>query len=349
MEFTFKKYVLEFIKPSGTSRGILYNKPSWIFKITDDNGLSGVGEFSVIPGLSPDYEDDLSYETQIHIAIDFLKNNFQNIAEVDDVIPEFALKFNNFPSIVFGVETALLDLKNGGKEIIFNNDFSKGNTSIPINGLIWMGSEEEMQHQIEEKLISGYKTIKLKIGAIDVEKELSLIRGIRQKYPSNEITIRVDANGAFSFEEARTVLLKLKELEVHSIEQPIKAGRWDEMKEMCEERIIPIALDEELIGVNETIEKVKLLDFISPQYIILKPSLHGGIIGCNEWIELAEQRNIGWWLTSALESSIGLNAIAQFTANYNVQIPQGLGTGGLYTNNLPSKLVIKGGFLKLQK
>lgn len=349
MEFSFEKYLLEFKKPSGTSRGILHDKPSWIFKITDDNGISGVGEFSVIPGLSPDYEDDTAYEIQIQKAIDFLKQAFNKSSETENLILEFIAKFKDFPSIIFGVETALLDLKNGGREIIFENEFTKGNKSIPINGLIWMGNEEEMQRQIEEKLVAGYKTIKLKIGAIDIEKELFLIREIRQKYPSNEITIRVDANGAFSFEESQEVLMKLKDLEVHSIEQPIKAGQWHQMKELCMENIIPIALDEELIGVNEKLEKIKLLDLIKPQYVILKPSLHGGFTGCSEWIELAEQRNMGWWMTSALESSIGLNAIAQFTANYNVLIPQGLGTGGLYTNNLPSKLVIKEGFLKLEK
>lgn len=349
MEFSFEKYLLEFKKPSGTSRGILYNKPSWIFKITDDNGISGVGEFSVIPGLSPDYEDEKSYEIQIQKAIDFLKQAFNNTSETESLIREFIAKFKDFPSLIFGVETALLDLKNGGREIIFDNNFSKGNKSIPINGLIWMGSEDEMQTQIDEKLRLGFKTIKLKIGAIDVNKELSLIQNIRKSYNSDEITIRVDANGAFSFEESQDVLLKLKDLDVHSIEQPIKAGQWHQMMKLSKENIIPIALDEELIGVNEKLEKIKLLDLIKPQYIILKPSLHGGITGCSEWIELAEQRKIGWWMTSALESSIGLNAIVQFTANYNVRIPQGLGTGGLYTNNLPSKLVIKEGFLKLEK
>ncbi len=349
MEFEVEKYLLEFKKPSGTSRGILYNKPSWIFRITDKNGISGVGEFSVIPGLSPDYEDYYTYELQVQKAIDFLKNNIQNSSETNFLIRQFNAEFSEYPSLIFGVETALLDLKNGGNEIIFDNDFSKGLTSIPINGLIWMGSEEEMQIQIDEKLKLGYKTIKIKIGAIDFRKELSLIQKIREKYSSKEVIIRVDANGAFSFEESKQVLLKLKELDVHSIEQPIKAGQFQQMKELCEFNIVPIALDEELIGIYDKQEKINLLDFIKPQYIILKPSLHGGISGCSEWIELAEQRNIGWWITSALESSIGLNAIAQFTANYNVQIPQGLGTGGLYKNNLPSKLVIKEGYLKLQK
>lgn len=347
MKITVEKLLLKFKKPSGTSRGILYEKPSWIIKITNENGVIGIGEFSVIPGLSPDYENDFLYELQIQKAIDFLKSLLENRHQ--SILNEFVIQFRDFPSLIFGVETALLDLFNGGKEILFDNDFSRGLASIPINGLIWMGNHEEMQNQIDEKLSLGFQTIKLKIGAIEVEEELALIEKLRQKYSSEQITIRVDANGAFSFEKAKEILLKLKELEVHSIEQPIKAGQFQQMKELCELNIIPIALDEELIGVNKTEDKVELLDFINPQYIILKPSLHGGIFGCTEWIELAEQRNIGWWMTSALESSIGLNAIAQFTAQYNVQIPQGLGTGGLYTNNLPSQLVIKRGKLIKRK
>jgi L-alanine-DL-glutamate epimerase-like enolase superfamily enzyme len=243
----------------------------------------------------------------------------------------------------------LLDYSNGGKEIIFRNEFSFGQTSIPINGLIWMETKENMKAQIEEKLNLGFKTIKLKIGAISIQDELALIEHIRNDYSAEDITIRVDANGAFNPIEAINILTELRKLNVHSIEQPIAAGNWDEMKMLCSENIIPIALDEELIGIYSKESKIQLFNNIKPQFIILKPSLHGGFSGCAEWIELAEERKIGWWITSALESSIGLNAIAQFTANYSVTLPQGLGTGGLYTNNLPTNLVIEQGYLKLKQ
>lgn len=346
MEISVKKLDLEFKKPSGTSRGALHSKPSWIIKLVDSTGKIGVGEFSVIPGLSIDFTDEESYEFQIQRMVVFLKELLIQPILYQKIIEKVNTEFRSFPSLVFGVETAILDYLNGGNGLIFNNKFALGESEIPINGLIWMGTKTEMKSQIQEKLNLGFKTIKLKIGAIAIEDELELISELRKEFNSDQITIRVDANGAFDQSNVRDVLVELKKLEVHSIEQPIQAGNLELMAELCNENIIPIALDEELIGIFKNERKIELLELIKPQFIILKPSLHGGIIGCSEWIEMAEDRNIGWWMTSALESSVGLNAIAQFTANYSIEIPQGLGTGGLYTNNLPSDLVIESGYLK---
>jgi o-succinylbenzoate synthase len=352
---SFRKYLLEFKNPSGTSRGILTHKASWFLEIT--NGTkNGVGECSIIEGLSPDYDNDLQYETQLEkvrasleiilnqVHFDFLFDT-KNYRFLNKEFIDLFESLSAYPSIIFGVEVALLDFFSKDKRFLFSNEFSKGSVSIPINGLVWMGSADFMQEQIEQKLGVGFSTIKMKVGAIDFQKELSLLQSIRNRFSASEITLRVDANGAFSFEEAKNVLKELKALEIHSIEQPIAVGQIAEMRNLCAENSIPIALDEELIGVNSWDEKEKLLHQIAPQYIILKPSLHGGIAGTYEWIKLAESLNIGWWMTSALESSIGLNAIAQFTGEFNVTIPQGLGTGGLYTNNLPTDLVIEKGNL----
>jgi L-alanine-DL-glutamate epimerase-like enolase superfamily enzyme len=346
MEISVEKLNLQFKKPGGTSRGVLHTKPSWILKLVDSTGKSGVGEFSVIPGLSIDFLDVKSYEFQIQKLLDFLNEILIQPFQYQEIVEKVNANFRKFPSLVFGVETAILDYINGGTGLIFKNTFALGESEIPINGLIWMGSKSEMRSQIVEKLELGFKTIKLKIGAIAIEEELELISEIRKEFNSDQITIRVDANGAFDKFNVREVLKRLKKLEVHSIEQPIQAGNWNLMTELCNQNIISIALDEELIGIFEKERKLELLDSIKPQFIILKPSLHGGFISCSEWINLAEERSIGWWMTSALESSIGLNAIAQFTANYPIEISQGLGTGGLYTNNLPSDLVIESGYLK---
>lgn len=352
---SFRKYLLEFKNPSGTSRGILTHKSSWFLEISDGN-RKGVGECSIIEGLSPDFLNEIQYESVLNETclklqkqlnsidkIEFCKSNYQFLnLELQELFKDIVA----FPSIVFGVEVALLDFITEEKGILFDNNFSRTKASIPINGLVWMGSEEFMQKQIEEKLEAGFSTIKMKIGAIDFQKEFALLEAIRKRFLKDEITLRVDANGAFSFDEALQILRKLKTLEIHSIEQPIAVGQIESMRLLCAENTIPIALDEELIGVNTAFEKEELLAAILPQYIILKPSLHGGIAGTYEWIQLAERNNIGWWITSALESSIGLNAIAQFTGEFETSIPQGLGTGGLYTNNLPTDLIIEKGYLK---
>ena len=332
MKARFNKRTFHFKRPSGTSRGILTEKHAWFIELWEESAPSniGVGECSVIPGLSPDFIDFETYE-----------------AKVAETCSNLDLDLSDWPSIKFGLETALLDLKNGGQGTIFQNDFIVGTRSIPINGLIWMGEPAFMQEQIEEKLKQGFKTIKLKIGAIDFDSEIELLKSIRNRYSKDEITLRVDANGAFSPDEALEKLQRLSELDIHSIEQPIKQGQFEEMKKLCSQTPLDIALDEELIGVNRTEEKIELLDFIQPQYIILKPSLHGGIEGTKEWISLAEERNIPWWITSALESNIGLNAICQLTAEYSNDLPQGLGTGSLYTDNVPSNLQVQKGTISL--
>ncbi len=332
MKARFTKKTFHFKRPSGTSRGVLTEKHAWFLEIWNETNpaIIGIGECSIIPGLSPDFVDFKNYE-----------------AKIAETCSNPNLDLCNWPSIKFGLETALLDLKHGGHGIIFDNDFASGKKSIPINGLIWMGEPAFMQEQIEEKLKQGFKTIKLKIGAIDFQAEIELLKSIRNRYSKEEITLRVDANGAFSPNEALEKLRQLSELDIHSIEQPIRQGQLLEMKLLCARTPLPIALDEELIGVNQTKVKIELLNTIRPQYIILKPSLHGGIEGTKEWISLAEERNIPWWITSALESNVGLNAICQLTAEYSNELPQGLGTGSLYVDNIPSNLQVQNGTISL--
>ena len=333
---SFEKKVFEFKRPSGTSRGILTEKKAWFITVWNQNApeIKGVGECSVIPGLSPDYENDLQYANKVKevvTGVDYFSLNIELLRD--------------FPSIYFGLEMALLDLKNGGKGVFYETEFTNGKQAIPINGLIWMGDEAFMQSQITQKLAEGFSCIKMKIGAIDFDKELEILAGIRKQVSAEEITLRVDANGAFSPEEAPEKLRRLSEFELHSIEQPIRQGQTEAMHSLCAKNILPIALDEELIGIHDFEEKKQLLDKIQPQYVILKPSLIGGFKGTKEWIELAEERNIPWWITSALESNIGLDAIAQFTSTYEITLTQGLGTGALYTNNTPSLLKVEKGEL----
>jgi o-succinylbenzoate synthase len=332
MKATYKQYILEFKQASGTSRGILKTKETYFLEIKN-NAKVGIGECAVFRGLSAD--DVPEYENKLQ----WLCNNI-------NLNKDFLLKeLIEFPSIQFGLEQALLSLKSNHKFELFPSEFTKGNDSININGLVWMGSEIFMKKQIEEKLKAGFTTIKLKIGAIDFKTEYKLLQSIRKEFTAKDITLRVDANGGFSPSEALDKLKYLADLELHSIEQPIKPNQWEEMAELCSVSPLDIALDEELIGVFQKIKKQEVLDIIKPQFIILKPSLIGGIKGTNQWIELASKRNIDWWITSALESNIGLNAIAQYTYNLGVEIPQGLGTGGLFTNNIPPFLQVRKGNL----
>ncbi len=333
---SFFKRTFVFAFKARTSRGAMPDKNSWFLKTWDDSDPEtvGIGEAGPLPGLSIDplHEMDQQFETLISkIAIgDF------RIEEVDieALIPK------EFPAIRFALEMALLDLKNGGQRILFENGFVKGKP-LPINGLIWMGGMDFMLEQISRKISQGFQCIKIKVGGLNFERECDLLRYIRNKYFDKDITLRLDANGAFKPEEALHKLNILTGFNIHSIEQPIKAGQ-PFMAELCRQSPIPIALDEELIGVNGLVEKEALLKKIRPHYIILKPTLHGGFKGCSEWIALAELLKIQWWITSALESNIGLNAICQFTANYDNALPQGLGTGMLYENNFPSPLEIAG-------
>ncbi len=325
MKATFINYQLKFRFPAGTSRGVLLEKPtSFIF--IEENGKTGIGECSTIPDLSIDPME--KYEQKLTEVCQLLTNG-TNVGE---------LELADFPSIAFGVETAMLDLKNGGNRKLFNNDFSVGKTGIPINGLVWMGDKAFMQKQISEKINTGYHCIKLKVGALDFETELEILKEIRQQFSAKTIEIRLDANGGFKPEDALWKLEKLSTFGIHSIEQPIKPNQWNEMAEICQKSPIPIVLDEELIGQQPD---EKLLKTILPAYIILKPSLIGGFKISEKWIQLAERNNIGWWITSALEANIGLNAIAQRTASLKSTMPQGLGTGQLYHNNIPSPLEIR--------
>jgi len=326
------KYFLEFKKPAGTSRGILHKKETYFLVLSQEN-KKGIGECGIFRGLSvddlPNYEEKLQWVCDnIQLGKAFL---FQNLKQ--------------YPSIYFGLEQAYLGIENSDCYTIFPSKFTKGEDVIPINGLIWMGEKELMQKQIDEKIKQGFSTIKLKIGAIDFALELQLIANIRKQFTKDDIEIRLDANGAFDPKDASEKLKKLSEFDIHSIEQPIKAGQWEMMSYLCQNSPLDIALDEELIGVIDIASKINLMEQIQPKYIILKPSLVGGIFGCNEWISLANQNNSQWWITSALESNIGLNAIAQYTYSLGNNLPQGLGTGGLFVNNFDSPLGIEKGCL----
>ncbi|MCW4073641.1 o-succinylbenzoate synthase [Segatella copri] len=358
---------LHFKQPAGTSRGVYTTRHSYYLTLTSDEmpGVEGVGECATLPDLScdakPEYEMTLRQVCQM--------------VEQMGRIPYDMIRA--YPSITFGLETAFASffdeakkklgamnlsegktsveiLKEAGVSVpmgmenlvnLFDSPFGRGEEGITINGLVWMGTYEEMLARLEEKLQAGFHCVKLKIGAIDFFKELDLIKRIRDVYTKEQVELRVDANGGFLPENAMSQLEALAKYDIHSIEQPIKQHQWPKMAQLCRETPLPIALDEELIGVNVRSMKEALLDTIRPQYIILKPSLHGGIYGCNEWIELAKQRGIGSWITSALESNIGLNAIAHYAAKVygpNVEMPQGLGTGQLFTDNIPMPLEIRG-------
>ena len=328
----FKKYTLRFKQPGGTSRGVLTEKESY-FIFIEERGVSGIGECGILKGLSaddvPEYEKVLQWTCiNIHIGLVGLREELKK-----------------FPSIYFGVEQAISDFTSKGSKMFFDSPFTKGKQGIPINGLIWMGKGSFMRNQLETKLNDGFSCLKMKIGAIDWAQEKAILKSIRKYFNKNEIELRVDANGAFDINSAPKVLEELKELDVHSIEQPIKKGQWQEMASLCEKSPIPIALDEELIGLFEKEDQSKMLETISPQYIILKPSFIGGWFGSDQWIGLSERQNVDWWLTSALESNVGLNAIAQYAASKKNSLPQGLGTGGLFTNNIRSPLEVKKGKL----
>lgn len=336
MKATYHKYILNFKRPSGTSRGVMTEKETW-FLVLEENGKRGIGECGILRGLSaddrPDYEEKLEWVcANIYLGKDAL---WESLIE--------------FPSIQFGVEMAFQSLVSETPFLLFPSEFTQGKKSIEINGLIWMGEAVFMKQQIEEKLAQGFRCVKLKIGAIDFEKELELLHYIREHFTADQVEIRVDANGAFGLNEALDKLNQLSGFKLHSIEQPIRKNNTDRMAGLCESTPFPIALDEELIGVFTLAEKEQLLQKIKPQYIILKPSFVGGFRGTKEWISLAEKYQIGWWITSALESNIGLNAIAQWTYLQQNSMPQGLGTGALYTNNFDCPLQVSAGQLWYEK
>ncbi|MEL6916415.1 MAG: o-succinylbenzoate synthase [Bacteroidota bacterium] len=332
MQATYKRYILDFKRPSGTSRGILRQKETW-FLILREGKKIGIGECGLFRGLSmddvPDYEQKLQW-TCANISLG--KERLWN-------------ELVKFPSIQFGLEQAFISLTSKNPFHLFSSAFVEEQGPIPINGLVWMGDRQFMHDQIQQKLAEGFSCIKMKIGALDFDKEIALLNSIRKEYSKDEIELRVDANGAFAPDEAFEKLTILSSYQLHSIEQPIKQGNTQKMKELCDKTTLPIALDEELIGVYNVTEKEELLQTIRPQYIILKPSLVGGYRGAEEWIALAEKYDVGWWITSALESNIGLNAIAQWTATKNSSMRQGLGTGGLFSNNFEGPLTVESGSL----
>lgn len=337
MKINIEERILHFKQPAGTSRGVYTERRSWFVCIRDGK-RTGIGECAPLPQLScddiPDYADVL--------------RSFCDQVEQTGDIPYEAMR--DYPSMLFGLETALLNLRNSNQ--LFDTAFSRGEQGIPINGLVWMGAYEEMLSRMEQKLQQGFRCVKLKIGAIDFDRELDLIKRIRSRFSHHEVELRVDANGAFSFDEALYKLELLSQFNIHSIEQPIHAGQWSYMSELCRESPLPIALDEELIGVNDPDQKRQMLNIIRPQYIILKPSLHGGMMGTREWITIAQDMRIGSWITSALESNVGLNAIAQFCSSVygdSITMPQGLGTGQLFTDNIPLPLEIRGDKLWILK
>ena len=328
MRLEFAPYLLQFKEPGGTSRGVLTEKPTFFIKVYDEKDPShfGIGEAAVFPGLSPEADGNYVWK---------LTELMANVAigrETD---------LSHHSSIQFGLEQAIYDYSNGCKGIYFPSKFTEGEKTIEINGLVWMGDFEKMMERIDLKIKEGFTCIKLKIGAIDWASELEMIKILRKNYSKEDLMIRVDANGGFDFKSCLEKLEELAKLEVQSIEQPIKTGNPEKMKELCSLSPIPIALDEELIGISSTEERKHLLEEIHPQYIILKPALCGGFSGASEWIKEAEDHKIGWWITSALESNVGLNAIAQFTSAVNASGPQGLGTGNLFTNNFKTQLSLK--------
>ena len=331
MQISILKYPLHFKQAAGTSRGILRKKNTWFIKVQNklDAKKFGLGEINMFQGLSYDDRDDF-YSTLKEIEEEpekFLTDIHQSLIE--------------FPAIRFGLETALLDYHSHQQNILFPSEFTKGKAGIPINGLIWMGDKTFMMAQIKAKLDLGFRCLKMKIGAINFDTELQILQSIRKEYTKEDLELRVDANGAFEPNDALRQLEILSSLHLHSIEQPIKQGNWDMMQNLCKNTPLPIALDEELIGINEHEKKKELIDVIKPHYIILKPALLGGFRASEEWISIANASNVKWWVTSALESNMGLNAIAQWTYALDTNNFQGLGTGQLFTNNIDAPLYLK--------
>ena len=336
-KITITSKLLHFLQPAGTSRGVYNTRLSFYLKLTSDEqpDVVGVGECATLPDLSCDAMPPNDYERKLRTFCDEYERT--GVIDYEAMRP--------YPSMLFGLETAVAQFNAKGSLNFFDTPFGRGEEGIPINGLVWMGTFEEMFERLEAKLKAGFRCVKLKIGAIDFDRELQLIRYIRSTFSRNEVELRVDANGGFTPEEALSRMEALVQYDIHSIEQPIKQHQWTEMARLCAATPLPIGLDEELIGVNERQNKIELLDTIRPQYIVLKPSLHGGMAGTEEWIQLARERNIGSWITSALESNVGLNAIAQLTASIygtNIRHAQGLGTGQLFADNIEMPLKVVG-------
>lgn len=363
-------YKLHFKEPAMTSRGTYLDHDVWYLVLQDqEKGYRAVGECAPLPDLSPEYmqfrkagsfpEASVAKAYGLLVAQEFarfVRAWAQLSPKGDHLSSEVELRailspeMQATPALCFALESVhqqwrrCQEVGAQGSNVwqLWPSAFSAGESGIPINGLIWMGNFEEMSARIASKLEQGFRCVKLKIGAIEFERELELLAAIRKRFSKDTLQLRVDANGAFSPEEAMEKLERLSAFDLHSIEQPIKQGQWQKMAELCAHSPLPIALDEELIGISSRAKREQLLFAIHPQYIVLKPSLHGGLSGTLEWIEEAQRLNICYWLTSALESNIGLNVLAQWIAKYEPKLPQGLGTGQLYTNNVPLPLQVKG-------
>ena len=331
----YRPYTLFFRFPAGTSRGIMHQRKTWIVRVRDEeqDGRAGYGEAAPLPGLSPDDRTDM--EEILAMACSRIGHDNFSVEEIP----------SRFPSVRFALEMALKDLRQDGDYILFPSPFTKGRASIPINGLIWMGDPSWMKDQIRQKVEAGFRVIKIKVGALPLDEELAVLKDVRREYRSLDLEIRLDANGAFPAGKALEVLRRFSEYHIHSIEQPIAPGQYETMARLIEDSPIPVALDEELIGPWHGNEKKRLLEMLHPHYLILKPTLLGGFRETEEWIRLAGERGIGWWITSLLESNIGLNALAQWTFTLGNPLPQGLGTGMLYTQNFRSPLYLEGSAL----
>ena len=343
MKITIEERVLHFRQPAGTSRGVYTERRSWFVEVVEGD-RRGVGECAPLPDLSCDARPDYA---------EVLRRFCDDVERTGRLDYE---AMRDYPSMLFGLETAIQSvnspLSTFRSPLLFDTPFSRGEVGIPINGLVWMGTYEEMLRRMEQKLADGFRCVKLKVGAIDFDRELDLVRRIRERFGPREVELRLDANGGFAFDEALYKLELLSQYAIHSIEQPIRQGQWANMAELCRDAPLPIALDEELIGVNDPEQKRQLLRIVKPAYIVLKPSLHGGMAGCREWIRLAREEGVGSWITSALESNVGLNAIAQFCSSVYgpaITIPQGLGTGQLFTDNIPMPLEIRGSQLWISR
>lgn len=320
-----------FNRAAGTSRGVITEKKVWFLTVSDGN-FTGIGECAPLPGLSPDFAT--------------AESMLRELAETINDYPDWLMNLDEYPSVKFALETALLDLDNYGNKILFPSRFTEGKEAILINGLIWMGDPEFMVREINQKLEEGFRVLKMKVGAVDFSEECYILEQIRNTYGPEEIEIRVDANGAFKPHEVLRKLEQLSTYDIHSIEQPIKPGKWDELSDICRDSPIPIALDEELIGITNTDDMRDMLETILPAYVVLKPTLCGGLQGAEDWIATAEDSGIGWWATSALESNVGLNAIAQWVYTKQNPVPQGLGTGKLFQRNFGSPLYLENDLMK---
>lgn len=333
-EVVWKRHLLHFTFEAKTSRDTLHVRPVWFILVKENNLLVAVGECAWLNGLSPEKESELEPRLQE------VCSNFNEYLTRPDLL-------KSWPSLQMAMDMIRAQLNSKQLFNPFPGTFSQGGTEIPINGLVWMGDKDSMLNSIRTKISEGYKCVKLKIGGIDFNDELRILEYIRKDFDENAIEIRLDANGAFEKNKARLKLESLAKFGIHSIEQPIKQGQWNEMANLISYSPIPIALDEELIGITEKDEREKMLEDLKPDYIILKPSLIGGFTSSKEWIDFANKFGIKWWLTSMLESNIALNALCQWVSTQDTgNLPQGLGTGKLYSNNIDCGLNTSGGFIR---